>query len=378
MRKAQAIALLFASLALYACQEDPFPTDDEVTAIQGLYRLSAPPPDTTNRYADDAQALALGQKLFHDPGLSSCGTVSCATCHVPPSYTVDKAAAQGCGGPTARNPPTILNAAFNQWFMWDGRKDSLWDQPSGPMLSTVEMAATPQSLQTYLQSAYASDYQALFGKAPKDEADADTVVANIGKALEAYERTIIRVKAPFDDKVQHFLQSAQNGTAEQDPFYLPLKTFVRTGRCVVCHKGPNLTDNQFHNLGIDEKGLTDHGRQDGITQLEADPFNGGGVYSDDVTSGKTRISALDTSLATEGTDGAFKTASLRNVALTAPYMHNGGFATLDDVIEFYNRGGDPGGFSGARTVSMIPLHFTPEEKQALKDLLNSLTGTETP
>jgi cytochrome c peroxidase len=386
MRHAWAISFLFVSLsALSACQDDPFPTDDELTSIQGLYRLSKPPADASNAVGGDesaprfAAASALGTQLFHDTGLSGCGTVACATCHVAPAYTVPTAAVQGCGGLTGRNPPTVLNAAFGDWFMWDGRKDSLWDQATGPMLSPVEMAATPDSVQAFMQAKYASDYAALFGRDPASETDAATVVANVGKVIEAYERSVIKVKAPFDDKIEHFIASAQAGTAEQDPFYLSLKTFVRTGRCVVCHKGPMLTDGQFHDLGIDEKGKTDHGRQDGITQLKADPFNSAGIYSDDANNGKVRLASLDTALATEGTDGAFKTASLRNVALTAPYFHTGSLATLDDVISFYDRGGDPvGSFNGVRTVSIVPLHLSPEEKQALKDLLTSLTGTETP
>jgi cytochrome c peroxidase len=381
MRRAWAISFVLVcvvSAVLSGCAEDPFPTADELTTIQGFPRLAKPPADPSNRFANNPEAAALGTALFHDEKVSGCGTVSCASCHPAPAYTVDTPLVHGCGGDTGRNPPTVLNVGFGEWFMWDGRKDSLWDQPSGPLLSTVEMAQTPAGLRTYLQSAYASEYASLFGKEPKDETDADQVVANFGKALEAYMRTIVRVKAPFDDQVQHFLESANNGTAAQDPFYLPMKTFVRTARCSVCHKGPQLSDGLFHNLGLDEHGKTDHGRLDGIAQLKDDPFNAGGEYSDDPTNGQLRIDGLADALVTD-TDGAFKTATLRNVALTGPYMHSGSLTTLDDVIDFYDRGGDPAGsFNGTRTATLIPLHLTTDEKAALKSLLTSLTGTETP
>ena len=378
------------ALALSACQgEDPFPNDAELTQITGLLHLDSPPTDPTNALTDDtnpghAAALALGTQLFDDKGVSSCGTISCASCHPAPAYTVNTAHAQGCNGKTPHNPPTLLNIAFNDttqspgWYFWDGHKDTLWSQALGPLMNPIEMAQTPEGLQAFLQSKYAAQYEAIFGKQPKDETDVNRVVANFGKVMETYERTLTRVKAPFDEQLLQFEQSVKDGHAEQDPLYLGLKTFIRSGRCIACHGGPTFSDRKFHNIGVDGQGVTDHARLTAIDQVLADPFNSAGVYSDDPADGAQRMQTLRDDPRTD-TDGAFRTASLRNIALTGPYMHAGQLATLDQVIEFYNRGGDPANtFTGQRTTTIIPLMLTTQEKVALEDLLRSLTGSETP
>jgi len=356
--------------------QDDFPNEDELTAIQGLFHLPAPPEDSTNQYADNPAARDLGAKLYSDTRLSGCGTVSCQSCHPAPAYTVSTVKAQGCGGETARNPPSLLNTPYFKWFMWDGSRDSLWDQPMGPLLNPVEMASSSEHLREVLTDHYASDYEAIFGKRPEDEPDPDRLLANFGKVMEAYERTLIRVNSPFDQKLEHFITSANQGQAAADPFYRQLHVFVRRARCAVCHKGPTLSDFQFHDLGLSEGSeALDHGRAPGIEQVALDRFNSAGEYSDDPAGGASRLSGIS---GETGTDGAFKTPTLRNVALTGPYMHNGSLATLDDVIAFYNRGGDSATFAGVRTDTIIPLYLSDSEKAALKDLLQSLTGAETP
>jgi cytochrome c peroxidase len=377
-RRFFAVALVVGlTFAATGCgNEDPFPTDDELTSIRGLFDPGAPRANPGNAMADDPAARDLGARLFDDPGVSACGTVSCASCHPAPAYTLDTAGAHGCGGVTPRNPPTLLNVAYGDWFMWDGRKDSLWGQVSGPLLNPVEMAATPESLRDHLAANYASDYEALFGVKPQDEADADRVVANFGKVMEAYERTLIRVNAPFDQQVKHFIASAEQGQAEADPFYQQLHAFVRRGRCTVCHKGPSLSDGQFHDLGLSQGDTGfDHGRMAGIDQLMADPYNSAGAYSDDPAGGAAKLQLIG---ASDGTDGAFRTPTLRNVELTGPFMHNGSLTSLDDVINFYDRGGDTSGFAGVRTTTIVPLYLSDSEKAAIKALLISLTGSENP
>lgn len=378
MARSAVLPLILGLAVFSACGgQDDFPSPDELDVIRNLYRPPSPGVDPTNRYADDPGARALGEKLFSDPGVSSCGTVSCETCHPGPNYTVDTPKAHGCGGETARNPPSLLNAAYAEWFMWDGSKDTLWAQPMGPLLNPVEMAATPAGLQALLASKYAADYEAVFGKRPQDETDPQRLLANFGKAMAAYERTLIRVRSPFDDKVEHFLASAAQGQAAADPFYPQLRAFVRRGRCTVCHKSPSLSDGLFHNLGLSEgSGPVDPGRDLGIDRVLADPFNSASEYSDAPADGQARLNTLGG--ARVGTEGAFKTPSLRNTALTGPYMHNGSLADIDQVIEFYNRGGDASGFAGVRTDTLVPLYLSDSEKAAIKDLLLSLTGSENP
>jgi cytochrome c peroxidase len=357
--------------------EAPFPSSDELQQIIGLHNVHTPPRSPTDIYADSTDAAALGALEFMDTGFSSCGVIACSSCHPPPTYTTTLAFPPGCNGPVSRTPPTLLNTSFNEWFYWDGRKDALWSHPIFPLLNHVELAATPQSVQQHMTDAYSNEYEQAFGIAPDKEPDANRVVANFGKAMEAYLRGIIRVDAPFDQKLESFISAAQAGKAESDPFYLSMKMFIRKGHCIICHKGPMLSDGSFHNLGLMDD-PSDTGHKGGIQILLADMFNGGGKYSDDPATGQAKIDALSTLTELE-IDGAFKTPTLRNVALTAPYMHTGGEATLKDVVEFYNRGGDPvGTFAGTRATTIVKLGLADDEKQALIDLLSSLTGSETP
>jgi cytochrome c peroxidase len=283
----------------------------------------------------------------------------------------------GCNGAVARSVPTLLNVAFNDWFYWDGRKDSLWAHPIFPLLNTVEFAADRDAVKARMQSMYASDYSAAFGIQPKDEPDRDRVIANFGKAMEAFLRTKIKVDAPFDSDLDRFVAAARAGTAASDPLYLGIKTFIRKGKCIICHKGPMLSDGAFHNLGLMQSPI-DHGHKGGIQILDGDEFKGDSIYSDDQTSGKNKLASLQ-SLTDEELDGAFKTPTLRNVALTAPYMHTGAHQTLDEVIDFYDRGGDPEGtFAGKRAMTISKIGLSADEKAALKNLLMSLTGSENP
>jgi cytochrome c peroxidase len=272
-----------------------------------------------------------------------------------------------------------LNSAFNDWFYWDGRKDSLWSHPIFPLLSDVELDATPATVRQRMESTYVSEYSDAFGRAPMAEPDDDRIVANFGKAVEAYLRTLIKVRAPFDEDLDRFVAAARAGTAASDPLHVGMKTFIRKGRCIICHKGPMLSDSNFHNIGLKQAPPhDDHGHLTGIPMVTSDIWNGAGKYSDSPLSGKAKIDTLAT-IPHEDLDGAFKTPSLRNVALTAPYMHNSEYKTLEEVVDFYDRGGDPDGtFPGKRAETIIQLNLTAEEKRALIEMLLSMTGSEEP
>ncbi len=369
-------ALPLLSLALLVVltgcpSEDPFPSFDEETELRNLAAVRRPPRSATNRFADDPRAASLGQRLFFDEGLSGCGTVSCASCHPTPDYVDGERTSKGCSSGPARHTPTLLNVAFSHWYMWDGRADSLWSQAMLPLFDPHEMAADAEALPAYL-SAQHPQYAELFGHDPATHADRQEVFANVGKSLEAYVRTLVEVEAPFDERLAQFLRASEEGRAEEDPFYLPLKTFLREGRCIACHKGPMLTDQEFHNIGLADP-RKDEGRIAARAQVAASPFNGAGLYSDDRTHGQIRLDAL-AARKTDDEVGAFKTPTLRNVSRTAPYMHTGAVQTLDEVIDLYDRGGDETGtFAGVRTESIAPLSLTAEQKAALRDLLDSLS-----
>lgn len=371
-------------LCLVACSADPFPSSGELEQLRALYKLATPPADPTNAWADDPAARELGAKLFEDIRLSSCGVLACASCHPAPDYVIAVDRPTGCNGAVDRNAPTLLNVGFRTWLYWDGQKDSLWAHPVLPLQRTSEMAADTALLRARLQEFYAEEYAAIFGKQPADEADLHRIEANFGKAIAAFLRTLVRVDSPFDDALLSFIRAAEADIAadedvrvRQEPHYLGFKTFIREGRCVICHKGPHLTDESFHNLGVDEHGRVDLGRKHGMELALADPLNGKSIYSDDPNAGASKLEAMLANPPKEGTEGAFKTPSLRNVALSGPYMHNGQLATLEDVVDFYDRGGDaPGTFSGTRAETIQPLNLSAKQRKALVELLEAMTGRE--
>lgn len=380
---ARLASLLVVGLMANACDnEEPFPTLDELELLRELHTMpQRPPADPTNRFADNPQAASLGNRLFHDPKLSVCGTVSCASCHDGDGRTVQTALADGCnGGVTGRNPPTILNVGYERWFMWDGRADRLWNQAILPMTSPIEMGSNSTIVRNQLTASYLGEYTELFGKTPQDTED-DEVLANVGKLMQAYERTVNRSRAPFDDDVKRFIAAAEVSAAEaeKDPAYLGLKTYVRKGQCIICHKGVTMTDHLFHNIGVKDSTPGAPGQTAAVEEMLDWKFNAAGPYSDN-RSGQdaTRLGALRATLAEKRAEmeGAYKTPTLRNITLTAPYMHTGEVATLEDVIEFYDKGGDEdGSFVGRKTDTIKSLDLNAKEKAALLKLLESMTGT---
>jgi cytochrome c peroxidase len=373
--------LATVGLLISACaSEDPFPTFDELERMQQLHTMTRKPPaDSTNRLADNVSAAALGNRLFNDKGLSSCGTISCASCHGGAGKTVETATVMGCGGPTGRNPPTTLNADYNRWFMWDGRADRLWNQALLPMTSPIEMNSNATIVRARLNAEYSGAYMELFNKSPDQTGD-DELLANVGKVLQAYERTTNRTNAPFDEDVKRFIAAAEAGTEQQDPAYLGLKTYFRKGQCIVCHKGVTMSDNLFHNIGVKDSSSSAPGQLAAVQPLLDWKFNAAGAFSDNRTGlDASRLESVRSDLANKSfeLEGAYKTPTLRNIALTGPYMHTGELATLDDVVEFYDKGGEaPGSFVGTRTETIKKLELSKEEKAALLKLLESMTGAE--
>ncbi|MXZ01443.1 hypothetical protein F4Y93_12675, partial [Candidatus Poribacteria bacterium] len=301
-------------LSLYGCGEEKAPemvaapeqadnifTDREWSVIQRLSPLpETPPPNPTNRVADNPEAAQLGHKFFFDTRFSREGTVACATCHSPFHGFADVEATSLGADRGTRNAPTLLNVAYNEWQFWDGRSDTLWSQALVALEGEVEQAGTRLQYAHLVHRHYAAVYETVFGELPDladttrfpadgkpgdaafesmDEADqhaVNTVFVNIGKAIEAYERLLLSRNAPFDRFV------AGDTEAISPEAKRGLKTFIGKGVCILCHDTPTFTDNEFHNLGIPQGTLPeDTGRYAGISSLLSDPFNGGGVYSDD-------------------------------------------------------------------------------------------------
>lgn len=282
--------------------------------------------------APTASRIALGQALFFDPRLSGDGNMSCATCHNPAlGWSDGLGTARGVKSAVlGRASPTIYNTAYNSIQMWDGRKASLEAQAMGPMQANVEMNMDIGKLFEWMSTS--EGYQKMFAKAyPGEKIDETTV----SKAIASFERTAISRNSPFDRWVKG---DAKALTPQQVQGF---QVFAGKGNCMACHSGANFTDNGFHNLGLKSWGA-------------AEP---------DV--GRYAIKPI------KAMQGAFKTPTVREVARTAPYFHDGSAKTLMDVVEHYDSGGQ---VTTNLSPNIKPLNLSLEEKKALVAFMEGLSS----
>jgi cytochrome c peroxidase len=313
------LALLFCFLivgAVVANETDPW-----------LRPAAAPAP--ADNLPNDAR-IALGEMLFFDPRLSRKANMSCASCHNPALGWSD-------GLPTAtgfdmqtlgRATPTILNTAFNPIQMWDGRKGTLEEQALGPIEAGGEMNMPLPEMVTRLKTIHG--YAAKFEQAYPGQGISESTVA---RAIASYERTVLSTESPFD-RWRKGDEKAMSDSAKRG-----FDLFTGKANCEICHMGYNFTDNGFHNIGVRNAGAEDVGR---FAQRPLKSMR-----------------------------GAFKTPTLRDIALTAPYMRNGAYTTLMEVVEHYDRGGDD---KSNLDINMTPLNLTAAEKADLCAFMESLTG----
>lgn len=258
----------------------------------------------------------------------------------------------------------LLGVAYNKWFFWDGRKDSLWSQALGPIESSVEHGFTRTACAHEIRRFYRQEYEAIFGKipdiknaaacpttediavlkawalmTPAQREDVNGIYANMGKAIEAYVRTIVPEPSRFDMYARALID---NDTASLPKIFTTdeaegLRIFIGKAKCTNCHNGPLFTNGDFHNTGVPVPAQMpyDNGRADGIRKVLSDEFNCLGRYSDAGSGDCEELRYLDTDTAKYA--GAFKTPTLRNVAERAPYMHAGQFSTLREVLQFYRQ-----------------------------------------
>jgi len=293
----------------------------------------APRKDASNRVSGKPEAIALGERLFFEPRLSGTGSVLCATCHVPFRRFQDSRP-RGFGlEEVDRNTPSLLNVGLYRWYGWDGAQDNLWAQSIRPMLDPREMRASPSHIARILRTLFGAEYEKAFGRKPP--ANDEEVMVDVGKALAAYQETLLTRRTPFDD----FRDSLEKGISNNYPpaAQRGLRIFVGKGNCSVCHFGPQFTNGEFADTGIPffaGKGRVDSGRHDGIKKVKASPYNLLGRFNDDAT----RANAIGTRHVDlqHRNFGEFRVPGLRNVALTAPYMHNGSLASLRDVVRHYS------------------------------------------
>jgi cytochrome c peroxidase len=450
-------------------EDDPTKlTAEEQASAAKLTPLPDVPADPTNKYADNAMAAALGQKLFFekrfsgelieppDDGMTGAlgkvrmgntpgdtNKIACVSCHDPQHWFIDtrsKPPTTSLGvGYDIRNSPTLVNAQFYKWTENDGVVDMEWADGLFAVELPWVMGGSRLQVAHTIYDHYKTDYEAVFGPLdpgldpmamdaarfpatglpkpppgadgkpvpdgpwemmkPEDQDAVNRIFANMGKATGAYMRKLVSRNAPFDkyeagDKTQ-MTEAAQRG----------LKLFVGKANCVGCHKNTDFNDDDFHNTGytpdpkqvhIDiNKGLPLIGVPPGIELgrfasvqilLNVDvPFNSDGKYSDDTMTHK-----LDGLVQADGTSkpddlGKWRTKGLRLIKETAPYFHNGQFATLLDVVKFYNDGGgqtmsDGGtpGYVGTKDDKMKKLNLSDGEMSDIVEFLNTLTGDPVP
>jgi cytochrome c peroxidase len=291
-------------------------------------------PDPSNRVSGKPAAIALGEKLFFEPRLSGTGSVLCATCHAPFRHFQDGRSRAFGLEPVERNTPTVVNARFYRWYGWDGAHDSLWSQSIRPLLDAREMRASAGHVAHVIRTLFSREYKEAFGHAPTGEDDA--LLVDAGKALAAFQETLVSGRTAFDE-FRDALERGERNTGFPIAAQRGLKTFVGKGNCSVCHFGPQFTNGEFADTGVSffvAPGRVDAGRHAGIEKLKASPFNLLGRFNDDAS----RKSAVGTRhvQAQHRNFGEFRVPSLRGVAQTAPYMHNGSLSTLHDVVRFYS------------------------------------------
>jgi cytochrome c peroxidase len=303
--------------------------------------LGLPPVPIPADNPPTVETVALGRRLYYDTSLSIDSTVSCATCHSPRmGFTDEKAVSNGVQSKTGtRSAPTVINSAYSSLQFWDGRAPSLEKQAEGPMANPVEMAHSLDGVVRRLQDnpSYREAFKQAWGT---DQITIDLVT----KSIASFERTVVSANSPFDrfyygkDKKALSLSAQRGLKVFQDP---------KRGNCAVCHTiGPKyalFTDNKFHNIGI---GADTHGE-----------FVDTGRYS------QTR---------TDADMGAFKTPTLRNIAQTAPYMHDGSMPTLKDVIDHYIGGGNSNPHLD-KEIHVLDF-LSGQEREDLLEFLKSLTG----
>jgi cytochrome c peroxidase len=302
--------------------------------------------------------IELGRQLYFDPRLSVDSTVSCASCHNPAEgYSAQTKTGVGIRGQLGgRNSPVSFNRILSGPQFWDGRADSLEAQAVGPLQNPIEMGFTHEGVVKRLgeMPVYKKQFEKIFG---------ELTIDRVGQAIAAFERALVTAPSPYDhnEQLQSFAAYDADDIAEDEDLaakYAATKAaveaqpmseeakrgreifFSEKGNCTACHVGANLADENYHNIGIGmDKPDPDVGRF-AVTKDPADT-------------------------------GAFKTPTVRNVALSGPYMHDGSIATLEEVVEWYDKGGHPNPHLSAK---IRPLKLSAQEKTDLVEFMKACTG----
>jgi cytochrome c peroxidase len=336
--------LMLAACAAVAAAVTPQSLlDFSADEVQRIARHGPWPPspalDPGNAVAGRQTAIEFGQQLFFDPRLSIDGTMSCSTCHQPLLAFADARKRSRGRQDLDRNAPSLWNAVHERWYGWDGAADSLWAQAIRPIVHAHEMDANPQHVRDTIarNAELACRYQRAFGAAPHD--DAETVLVNASKAIGAFVGTLQSGRTPFDAFRDALARGDTKAAARYPlPAQRGLRLFVGRGNCHLCHVGPRFSNGEFGDTGLPffvRPGVVDPGRQRGIELLNLSEYNLLSRWSDARDDPAVTMKTRQV-MPQHRNFGEFKVPSLRNVALTAPYAHDGQLATLDDVVRHYS------------------------------------------
>ncbi len=340
-----ASSLVLVLFACVSCSGKKPAEEPKVDAAKGPtpFRLVFPlglSPDSAVIPADNPmtlEKLKLGRRLYFEKTLSSDGTLSCASCHIPEKGFADpERFSKGVGGRRGtRQAPTVINRIFSGRQFWDGRAASLEEQAAGPVQNPLEMGM-PNMKALVERLRRDPGYVRMFESAFPSEGVTEGTIA---KALAAFERTIMSGNSPYD----RFMAGDRTAMSESAQRGLKLFRDENQGNCETCHVSFNFTDENYNNLGV------------GMSAKKPDL-------------GRYPVTKL------EGHQGAFKTPTLREIARTAPYMHDGSEETLEQVMDLYQQGGHPNRWLSPK---MKRLHLTPQEKQDILEFLEALSGEVT-
>lgn len=411
------IMMLFMVSHISLAIENSMPnfSDKEKAIIQSLAsKPQAIPRDPTNQVSGNKKAIAFGQRLFFDKRLSGDGQLSCASCHDPKQGFAkhEKISDPRDSKQVKRHVPHLWGMAYNRWYFWDGRADSLWSQALFPLEDVAEMANNrvhlvkiildnkdlkqsyeeifgemPQSLKKadltvaakpYPKQPDHPEHQAWLGLSEEEKSDVNQVFSNLGKALASFEETLLAQHTAFDKFAQQLKNNSlhdEAGTAAISPLAAQgLKLFMGKAACINCHFGENFSDSEFHHSFLERIDLKhDLGRYTAIKSLLNNTFNANSAFNDVDENDQAYRNKLDYIYQNIEFRGQFKTPSLRNIALTYPYMHTGEFADLVEVINYYNRISDRMGETDHQEVLLKSLLLSEQEKKALVTFLNTLT-----
>jgi len=332
--------------------------------------------DPSNRLSGNAAAVALGTRLFFDARLSPSGQIACVSCHQPNHGWADaRQRARGLAD-LPRNTPALANLQLQRWFGWGGGADSLWMASLRPLLDPREFDSSAAAIAGMYQRDpdLACLYRRAFGQGPAEGTDHETVLVNTAKALAAFQETLATGRTPFDE-FRDAIARGDDAAAARYPMAAQqgLRLFIGRGNCIACHNGANFSNGEFADVGVPyfiAPGKVDAGRHDDLQRLRASPYNLLGEHSDDA--GRSSATATRHAVLEPRHWGEFRVPSLRNVAVSEPYMHNGSVPTLRDVVLHYSTL-DESRIHASSQPLLRALRLSPEETDALVAFLETLT-----